>query len=77
MATDQAQISNDMLQYWKDDDTFAKSIQEKSKKLTYTFYDGPPFASGDPHYGHLLASSIKDTVARYMTMRGYRVDRIR
>ena len=43
--------------------------------MTYKFYDGPPFASGDPHYGHLLASTIKDAIPRYRTMRGYRVDR--
>jgi isoleucyl-tRNA synthetase/phosphohistidine phosphatase SixA/ADP-ribose pyrophosphatase YjhB (NUDIX family) len=75
--TNQIKITNDVLQYWSDNNIFAKSLSEKSEKMMYNFYDGPPFASWDPHYGHLLASSIKDTVVRYMTMRWYRVPRIR
>lgn len=66
---DQAKLSDDILQYRSQDHTFQKSIQSKSSQMIFNFYDGPPFASGDPHYGHLLASSIKDAVARYMTMK--------
>ena len=49
--------------------------QKRSEENRYVFYDGPPFATGLPHYGHLLASTIKDIVPRYWAMRGYRVER--
>lgn len=66
-----------ILEFWKQNNTFERSIKEKSEKLKYNFFDGPPFASGSPHYGHLLAGSIKDVVPRYMAMRGYQVQRKR
>lgn len=66
-----------ILQLWDEIDAFKRSIsQRKNTGATpYTFYDGPPFATGLPHYGHMVASSIKDTVARYWTMRGHYVER--
>lgn len=69
------QLTEDVLEFWKQTNAFAVSMQSKSERLSYTFYDGPPFTSGDPHYGHLLQSIIKDMVPRWMTMRGYRVAR--
>ena len=66
-----------ILAYRKSDKTFEKSIKERNEAMAYKFFDGPPFASGNPHYGHLLAWSIKDTIPRYMTMRGYQVKRKR
>jgi isoleucyl-tRNA synthetase len=64
-----------LLAFWQKEDVFGRSVRERSEEKTFTFYDGPPFASGLPHYGHLLASIIKDVVPRYWTMRGYRVER--
>ena len=64
-----------LLAFWQKEDVFGRSVSERSEEKTFTFYDGPPFASGLPHYGHLLASIIKDVVPRYWTMRGYRVER--
>ncbi|MBN1606408.1 MAG: isoleucine--tRNA ligase [Polyangiaceae bacterium] len=66
-----------VLEHWRQDDTFHKSIllREQAGAKDYVFYDGPPFATGLPHYGHILTSYIKDTVPRYFTMRGFRVDR--
>lgn len=61
--------------FWKEDKTFEKSVSMRDKKNSYVFYDGPPFATGLPHYGHLLASTMKDIVPRYWTMRGKRVER--
>ncbi len=60
---------------WKNNQTFAASVTERSAENTYVFYDGPPFATGLPHYGHLLASTIKDVIPRYWTMKNYRVER--
>ena len=64
-----------VLEFWKNDDTFAKSLKKNEGKERYKFYDGPPFATGLPHYGHLLAGTIKDIVPRYQTMRGKYVER--
>lgn len=63
-----------ILDFWKKNKTFEKSL--KGKKKQYVFYDGPPFATGLPHYGHLLASTIKDTVPRFWTMKGHKVERV-
>jgi isoleucyl-tRNA synthetase len=60
---------------WAEQNTFQRSIDERSEDKPYVFYDGPPFATGLPHYGHLVASTLKDIVPRYWTMRGYRVER--
>lgn len=69
------QEEQDILKYWDDHQCFEKSIANRSEKKPYHFYDGPPFATGLPHYGHLVASLMKDVVPRYWTMRGYRVER--
>ncbi|MEO7425051.1 MAG: isoleucine--tRNA ligase [Fibrobacteria bacterium] len=60
---------------WEADDSFRKSVAARSAAKTFTFNDGPPFATGLPHYGHLLAGTIKDIVPRYWTMKGFRVER--
>lgn len=64
-----------ILEYWEKNDIFHKSIENRSDSPYFSFYDGPPFASGKPHYGHILATTIKDTVLRYWTMKGYQVPR--
>ena len=64
-----------VLSRWDETDAFLQSIEMRPKDKEYTFYDGPPFASGSPHYGHILAGVLKDIVPRYWTMRGYRVER--
>ncbi len=69
-----AEREEKILAFWKERDIFKKSL-EKNIKKTFTFYDGPPFANGMPHYGHMLASFIKDAIPRYMTMKGCKVDR--
>lgn len=68
-------LETDVLQYWDADDTFRASISRRADAPEYVFYDGPPFANGLPHYGHLLTGYVKDIVPRYRTMRGYRVER--
>ena len=64
-----------VLDYWFHDDTFRASIDRRDGAEEYVFYDGPPFANGLPHYGHLLTGYVKDIVPRYRTMRGYKVER--
>ncbi|HEU0191768.1 MAG TPA: isoleucine--tRNA ligase, partial [Mycobacterium sp.] len=64
-----------VLDYWATDDTFRASIARRAGSPEYVFYDGPPFANGLPHYGHLLTGYVKDIVPRYRTMRGYQVER--
>ncbi len=64
-----------ILEFWEKDHTFEKSVAERPENKPYVFYDGPPFATGLPHYGHILSSVIKDVVPRYWTMKGYRVRR--
>jgi len=68
-------MERDTLAFWEAHDTFKKSLARNVGKRDYVFYDGPPFATGLPHYGHLLAGTIKDIVPRYQTMRGCRVER--
>ncbi|MGV0836955.1 isoleucine--tRNA ligase [Mycolicibacterium thermoresistibile] len=68
-------LERDVLTYWRDDDTFRASIARRADAPEYVFYDGPPFANGLPHYGHLLTGYVKDIVPRYRTMRGYQVER--
>ncbi len=63
-----------VLEFWQREKIFERSLDAKGKK-TYSFYDGPPFATGLPHYGHLLAGALKDIVPRYWTMKGYTVPR--
>jgi isoleucyl-tRNA synthetase len=64
-----------VLERWAADDTFQRSVDDRPVDDEYVFYDGPPFANGLPHYGHLLTGFVKDVVPRYQTMRGHRVER--
>ena len=66
----------EVLAFWEREHIFEKSLAKKAPKGDYVFYDGPPFANGLPHYGHILASAIKDAIPRYRTMRGYHVARV-
>ena len=65
----------EVLAFWQREGIFEKTLEKPAPRGEFTFYDGPPFANGLPHYGHLLASAIKDAIPRYRTMRGYRVPR--
>src|SRR3989344_5530237 len=65
----------EILAFWKEHGIFQKSLQKESPKGDFIFYDGPPFATGLPHYGHILAGTIKDVIPRFKTMRGFRVPR--
>jgi len=65
----------EVLAFWTKADIFNKTLSKDAPRGEYVFYDGPPFATGMPHYGHLVASIMKDVVPRYQTMRGYHVDR--
>jgi len=71
------QLEEEVLEFWTRERTFERSIEERRRAgaKDYVFYDGPPFATGLPHYGHILTSLIKDTVPRFFTMRGHVVDR--
>ncbi len=73
------EIEQRVLDYWAADDTFRASVEQRPAgedgENEYVFYDGPPFANGLPHYGHLLTGYVKDLVPRYQTMRGRRVER--
>src|ERR1700749_623099 len=73
------QLETAVLDYWDTDRTFQASVDNRpageSGANDYVFYDGPPFANGLPHYGHLLTGYVKDAIARYQTMQGKRVER--
>ncbi|MFZ1075220.1 MAG: isoleucine--tRNA ligase [Minisyncoccia bacterium] len=71
-----AKREEEILAFWEREGIFEKSLEKKSPKGEYVFYDGPPFATGTPHYGHIVASIIKDAIPRYWTMRGYHVPRV-
>lgn len=64
-----------ILTFWQKEGIFEKTLEERKNQPNFTFYDGPPFATGLPHYGHILAGTIKDVVPRYKTMKGYYVPR--
>lgn len=64
-----------VLQFWQEEKMFEKSVAQRRDRPLFTFYDGPPFATGLPHYGHILAGTIKDVVLRYKTMKGFYVPR--
>ena len=64
-----------VLRYWSERDIFRKSVERRRGAKEYVFYDGPPFATGLPHFGHIVPGTIKDIVPRYQTMRGLRVER--
>eukprot|EP00928_Gymnodinium_smaydae_P030577 TRINITY_DN226_c1_g1_i1.p1 TRINITY_DN226_c1_g1~~TRINITY_DN226_c1_g1_i1.p1 ORF type:complete len:1155 (-),score=336.15 TRINITY_DN226_c1_g1_i1:363-3827(-) len=63
------------LEYWREIDAFQESLRQSKGKPVYTFYDGPPFATGLPHYGHILAGTIKDVITRHYHQRGFHVER--
>ncbi|MFP4163661.1 MAG: isoleucine--tRNA ligase [Chitinispirillaceae bacterium] len=69
------QIESEILRLWQEEKTFEKSLEATEKNDAFVFYDGPPFATGLPHYGHLLAGTLKDIIPRYWTMRRHYVDR--
>ena len=68
-------LEQEILAFWRNDDTFHKSLNKTKQGHPFSFYDGPPFANGLPHWGHLGVSAVKDMVARYQTMRGRHVVR--
>ncbi len=68
-------LEKEVLDFWDKSNTFEKSVSKENPNGNYTFYDGPPFGTGEPHYGHMLSSIAKDVVPRYWTMKGYRVER--
>ncbi len=69
------QREKEIEKFWKDNDIFRKSMENRKEGETYTFYDGPPTANGKPHIGHVLTRVIKDMIPRYRTMKGYMVPR--
>ncbi|MBP9851641.1 MAG: class I tRNA ligase family protein [Candidatus Pacebacteria bacterium] len=71
----QAEREEKILTFWQKESMFQKSLLKDAPKGNYVFYDGPPFATGLPHYGHVLGSTAKDVVGRYKTMQGYHVPR--
>ena len=73
--SDAALREEEVLRFWNEQDVFTKSLEKEAPEGEYTFYDGPPFATGTPHYGHLVGTTMKDVIPRYKTMRGYRVTR--
>src|SRR3989339_986736 len=75
MAKNFPEIEEQILEFWERNKIFEKSLEKLAQRGEFIFYDGPPFATGFPHYGHILASTIKDVIPRYKTMRGYHVRR--
>ena len=73
--SERANREEQILQFWKEHKIFEKTLEKDSPKGEFVFYDGPPFATGFPHYGHILPGTIKDVIPRYKTMQGYRVPR--
>ena len=65
----------DILKFWEDNHIFEKSLEKTKGGKPYTFYDGPPFATGTPHHGHIVGSVMKDVVPRFWTMKGRHVER--
>lgn len=75
MAVDFPKEEEAVLKRWKEIGAFERQVELSRGRTPYTFYDGPPFATGLPHYGHLLASTIKDIIPRYWSMKGRYVER--
>lgn len=71
-----SEMEEEVLQFWKDNKTFEKSIESRPEDKKWNFLDGPPFVTGSPHYGSLLSSIPKDVFGRFWTMKGYRVRRV-
>lgn len=72
---DFVEVEKEILKFWEDNNTFEKSVHNRDGAAEFVFYDGPPFANGTPHYGHIMVSYVKDVVARYQTMNGKKVER--
>ena len=72
---DFVEVEKEILKFWEEDNTFEKSVHNRDGAAEFVFYDGPPFANGTPHYGHIMVSYVKDVVARYQTMNGKKVER--
>src|SRR5438309_9442146 len=70
-----AEVELEVLKFWDENDTFAKTLAKTRQQPPFIFYDGPPFATGLPHYGHVLPGTIKDIVPRFWTMLRRYVDR--
>jgi isoleucyl-tRNA synthetase len=68
-------LEKEIIDFWENNGIFQKTVEQAAPHGDYLFYDGPPFATGTPHYGHLVASIMKDVVPRYWTMQGHRVER--
>jgi isoleucyl-tRNA synthetase len=69
------EIETEVLKFWEEARIFEKTVEQRKENKAFSFYDGPPFATGLPHYGHILATTIKDSVTRFWTMKGYKVER--
>ncbi len=69
------EIEHKHVEYWKRKEIFKKSVEQRKGQKKFVFFDGPPFANGLPHYGHIMANALKDAVTRYYTMKGYYVPR--
>ncbi len=72
---DFVELEKEVLKFWEEDKTFEKSVKNRDGAAEFVFYDGPPFANGTPHYGHIMVSYVKDVVARFQTMNGKKVER--
>ena len=72
---DFVEVEKEVLKFWEEDKTFEKSVKNRDGAAEFVFYDGPPFANGTPHYGHIMVSYVKDVVARFQTMNGKKVER--
>lgn len=72
---DFVEIEKNVLKFWDENKTFEKSVHNRDGAAEFVFYDGPPFANGTPHYGHIMVSYVKDVVARFQTMNGKKVER--
>lgn len=70
------EYEKDLVNVWKENKTFERSLSERPVENSYVFYDGPPFITGVPHHGTLLSSIVKDAVPRYQTMKGKHVERV-
>jgi len=75
MSIDFPKEEEAVLKRWKEIKAFERQVELSKGRKPFTFYDGPPFATGLPHYGHLLASTIKDIIPRYWSMKGHYVER--
>ena len=69
------EMEHEIQAFWEKEKIFEKSLEQNKQGKKYVFYDGPPFANGMPHYGHIMANALKDAVTRYWSMQGYYVPR--